>query len=450
MDADEKRRRRIRQIDEEMKMRINELHSLMNKGGLTESVKTLQDKFQIQKQTTKEKSKLMNEEIEDNVGELENNNTNAVVRVNVIPDGRVSQNSRSEETVYKNAVEKRTSTSSEEFDTSEEIEANKLIDELLISERIKSVVNKPGERRSILPDPQPSTSREYEKEEQTKGRGDGEHAIGSPKQLTDAARAAQIVKDAERSKAKIFATTGNNHFQEMDLQNQYVHSAIADDNYMVVGGHIEESIYEKIIKGDYVDFSKLLPRDRVISEEDCRMNLVMRGGRSFWVPVNEGIQISNFSRWEQAFRVFSNIYTKAFPHRSSELIQYNHIVHTISLSYTWENVYSYDREFRLHMSKNPNQVGYAPGYERKKNAEPCRRFNRGKCNFGPTCKFDHKCSYCFKFGHGSVNCRKAQNDRGNRNGGERRDSNQVPNQGNHAMSGNNVGNGASASHATEK
>ena len=44
-------------------------------------------------------------------------------------------------------------------------------------------------------------------------------------------------------------------------------------------------------------------------------------------------------------------------------------------------------------------------------SEPCRCFNRGKCSFGSNCKCEHHCSYCFKFGHGSVNCRKATADR---------------------------------------
>ena len=62
-----------------------------------------------------------------------------------------------------------------------------------------------------------------------------------------------------------------------------------------------------------------------------------------------------------------------------------------------------------------NQV-YGPAVNlnnsnRGKNNEPCRRFNRGRCNFGTGCRYEHRCSYCFKFGHGSVNCRKAIADR---------------------------------------
>ena len=46
-------------------------------------------------------------------------------------------------------------------------------------------------------------------------------------------------------------------------------------------------------------------------------------------------------------------------------------------------------------------------------SEPCRKFNRGKCNFGLSCKFDHHCAYkpCNKFGHSILNCRKLAADR---------------------------------------
>ena len=37
--------------------------------------------------------------------------------------------------------------------------------------------------------------------------------------------------------------------------------------------------------------------------------------------------------------------------RAGELIQYNYIIHTALQTFTWENVYCYDREFRMHMSR---------------------------------------------------------------------------------------------------
>ena len=34
------------------------------------------------------------------------------------------------------------------------------------------------------------------------------------------------------------------------------------------------------------------------------------------------------------------------------------------------------------------------------------KFNKGKCKFGMSCRYDHHCSYCLKFGHNVINCHK--------------------------------------------
>ena len=202
---------------------------------------------------------------------------------------------------------------------------------------------------------------------------------------------------------------------------------------MVVGSHVDVSLVEKIQKGDYVDFGKLIPKDRVMAIEDSRMDVVIRNGRTFWVPVNDSTTINNFNKWEQAFRVYSNIYSKAHPQRASQLIDYNHVIHSISQTYIWDNVYLYDKEFRLHMACNPLRswsiilqqawslrlkdripanVSQNTNSNNHRNGEVCRQFNKGKCNFGINCRYEHKCSYCYKFGHNVLNCRKASADRG--------------------------------------
>ena len=138
-------------------------------------------------------------------------------------------------------------------------------------------------------------------------------------------------------------------------ETKFSQTALIDEDYMVIGSHLDEMTINKIKNGDYVDFGKLIPHDRVLIEEDQRLEMVMRGGKAYYIPIHEMTNISNFHHWEQAFRVFSNIYTRFHPHRSSELIEYNHIIHTICQSYTWENVYMYDKDFRLHMSHHPQR-----------------------------------------------------------------------------------------------
>ena len=73
------------------------------------------------------------------------------------------------------------------------------------------------------------------------------------------------------------------------------------------------SIIKKIENGDYVDFSKLIPRDKIVAEEETELKMVMRDGKMYYVPVKDTQTINGFGRWEQAFRVFSNIYTRMHP-----------------------------------------------------------------------------------------------------------------------------------------
>ena len=159
--------------------------------------------------------------------------------------------------------------------------------------------------------------------------------------------AAERIKEAEASKLQMIGSKGNNI---PSLNNNFpVHSALYDDEYQIIGGNVDSALQSKIINHEYVDFSRLLPKDRVQGHDDHRMELISKGGQTYFVPVAdcEMINISNFNRWEQAFRVFSNIYTKQYPHKATELIQYNQVIFTAAQSFTWDNVYQYDKEFRL-------------------------------------------------------------------------------------------------------
>ena len=192
-----------------------------------------------------------------------------------------------------------------------------------------------------------------------------------------------LLRDAENVKARINDVQGRNdelnNFSRgnqgnqfdsgcervFDLQNHYVHSAMVDEDYLVVAAHVDESVNRRIRNGEYVDFSRLLPHDRVTAEfESQKMQLItMQNGNLACTPTNDTGSILSFAKWEQAFRVFSNIYTREFPQRASELIQYNHVIHTAAITYAWSNIYSYDIDFR---TSNAFMVGYfTAGLERE-------------------------------------------------------------------------------------
>ena len=140
--------------------------------------------------------------------------------------------------------------------------------------------------------------------------------------------------------------------------NQYVHSAMVDESYKLMGAHIDEVTRGKILNFEYIDLTKLLPRDRILEEEDNRLTWVQKDGQPWLVPAshyetsNSG-GINSYSKWHLAFRIYVDVLTTKYPHKASELIQYEHIIYTASQTYTWQNVYLYDKDFRIHISKNP-------------------------------------------------------------------------------------------------
>ena len=96
----------------------------------------------------------------------------------------------------------------------------------------------------------------------------------------------------------------------------------------------------------------------------------------------------------------------------------------------------FDKDFRMHMARNPQrnwgmilqqtwslrlkdrlpqgQSFSNSGTNQNKNSwegmsnnqtsDPCRRFNRGHCQYGANCHFENRCSYCLKFGHCVLFC----------------------------------------------
>ena len=254
-----------------------------------------------------------------------------------------SEDNRSELTIYQNAVEREkcTSSSSEEVqgDTSDEFindhsdntenAVNELMNQFLISERHLS------------------------EKEKRKSQHEGEHHASRclpplPPLSKSAAeeRAKRIIKEVENAKVRIMDMPG----RSKTTQNNLSYSAVIDEDYMLVASHLDSTLKETIINHEYVDFSKLLKEEKRAQDEEQKMIMINKGGFSYWSPVaDKSTAIHSYARWEQAFRVYLDVYTTRYPERAYELIQYNLIIHSTSQSYQWDNIYAYDREFRRHM-----------------------------------------------------------------------------------------------------
>ena len=225
-----------------------------------------------------------------------------------------------------------------------------------------------------------------------------------------------------------------------------------DDDFFHTTCHVEASLREKIKRGEFVELEKLLTKRTKHSRTDGgdqRMEIINKDGKAYLTPVTDrDSKITNVHRWDQAFRVYATIYSEGNPTRAAEIWQYVDVIHRAARAFNWENVANYDYVFRQLMAANPTRkwsktytqmwnlnlcepltkVGGTSGAFGKNNSSTpggkpdgiCWRYNKNKCKYGDQCRYEHRCSYCFKLGHPATKCYKknGNNSKGKMTGGQ--------------------------------
>ena len=95
---------------------------------------------------------------------------------------------------------------------------------------------------------------------------------------------AEMTREAEASMVRVFDPKGKqdsvpnieqgkvNHYVEADRSPNHMGirhlPAEVDEDYLLVGNYVEDHIRQRIKNGEYVDFARLLPRDRLVMDED--------------------------------------------------------------------------------------------------------------------------------------------------------------------------------------
>ena len=260
-----------------------------------------------------------------------------------------------------------------------------------------------------------------------------------PENLVAAAKEAanMAIIQAEKFKAKVNNPAGN----VVDQLNLPIRD---DDEFIHITSHVDQSIKEKIQRGEFIELEKLLVKNRTSGHDrdnkDMLVDVVTKDGHTYLAPKTEkGNAVTGVRKWEQAFRVYASIYSSANPSRANEIWQYVDIINRAAGKYTWENVSSYDYQFRRWMSENPmrnwgktltqiwnlelvdhvqkNSSQVNGTFNRNKKGQnvnldgACWRFNKGKCEFGRQCRFGHWCAFCGGTNHGSYNCRRKNGER---------------------------------------
>ena len=271
-------------------------------------------------------------------------------------------------------------------------------------------------------------------------------------------RSEQAILDAEKYKAVLADPPGETHNFGCDQSTlkeiRNIGTGISDDDFFHLTCHVDSGMIAKIEKGEFIDLEKLLPKDKNRRNESNRMEWIHSEGSTYLAPVaDRAAKISNFRRWEQAFRIYSTIYCGANPHRSKEVWQYISVISTASSAYVWDNVYDYDMTFRHLMAFNPNR-SWAVTYNqmwnlcmkeplqnkfsnfqrngnsswnsssasvysgkpntghKKKKTQYYWNFNRGlNCKYGKNCRFIEHCKFCDDASHGINTCSKCPADK---------------------------------------
>ena len=243
----------------------------------------------------------------------------------------------------------------------------------------------------------------------------------------------RLIIESEKYKAGLAAPKGIAIDQNLKLLRQFDN----DDDFFHVTCHVDNALKQKIQNGEYIELERLLPKPSggIESTDDGEvLELVSRGGQTYFAPARDRAKISNVCKWDQAFRVYAAIYSEANPNRSTEIWQYIYVIHKAASVYNWDNVSFYDHTFRHLMASKPwrswsktyvqawnlamNEPIAKNNFNTGKSSgnlqrdvdhdwrdDCCWKYNRNKCRRS-NCHYDHRCTYCGGWNHGFHNCRK--------------------------------------------
>lgn len=216
-----------------------------------------------------------------------------------------------------------------------------------------------------------------------------------------------------------------------------------------LGDCIPNSIREKIIKGEFVEFGLLVDKAESRSNSVSEAPTLGVNAQGQLIMMNEAKsqnKITSIHSWTSAFLVYTAVYLSAHPHRTQELLKYGHVIRLAASrcgAFGWR---SYDEQFRYKMQRYPQNSwaamdgelwnmyiavpsqflpsnkggrggaqgnfrgfgrGQRGGQRRNGGSAPagiCYAFNgTSGCQYNP-CIFKHVCQKCRGGGHGASTC----------------------------------------------
>ena len=124
-----------------------------------------------------------------------------------------------------------------------------------------------------------------------------------------------------------------------------------------VSPSLPKRLEEQILKGEFVDFSLLLPgnSDR---PSFAPIRLSVEGDQGFTIPIpfsnfGKRAKVDNIDKWLTAFGIYASVVVAKFPHKAAQLVAYQRIIREASQKFKGLAWYAYDIDFRKLAAKNP-------------------------------------------------------------------------------------------------
>ena len=112
------------------------------------------------------------------------------------------------------------------------------------------------------------------------GRRDHERTLPPP---PPEQRGLQMVREAESARGILYPSPGKENGNPAAVAASQIENIY--NEYMVIGAHVDQVLQEKIVNFEYIYFARLLPKDCITKIEDHRLELVNKGGYTYFAPV---------------------------------------------------------------------------------------------------------------------------------------------------------------------
>jgi hypothetical protein len=123
-----------------------------------------------------------------------------------------------------------------------------------------------------------------------------------------------------------------------------------------VSPSLPKRLEEQILKGEFVDFSVLLPgnSDR---PSFAPIRLSVEGDQGFTIPIpfsniGKHAKADNIDKWLTTFGIYASVVVAKFPHKAAQLFAYQRIIREASEKFKGLAWYAYDIDFRKLAAKN--------------------------------------------------------------------------------------------------